>query len=153
MANALTRTKSIDQLMVDSGANSESGLKRTLGPGSLVALGIGAIIGSGLFVRTAAAIAERAGPSVVIAFIFAGFGCAFAGLCWPLIRMRFDPAAEHALRRFTGWSFSLGGAAYSVTWMVAPIEMANMLTAALLGAVLLLVVVRVGWGFAHGIQQ
>ena len=82
VANALTRTKSIDQLMVDSGANSESGLKRTLGPGSLVALGIGAIIGSGLFVRTAAAIAERAGPSVVIAFIFAGFGCAFAGLCY-----------------------------------------------------------------------
>ena len=49
---------------------------------SLVALGIGAIIGAGLFVRTAAAIAERAGPSVTLAFIVAGIGCAFAGLCY-----------------------------------------------------------------------
>src|SRR5881392_1830427 len=49
---------------------------------SLVALGIGAIIGAGLFVRTAAAIAERAGPSVTLAFIVAGLGCAFAGLCY-----------------------------------------------------------------------
>src|SRR6185369_8357081 len=55
---------------------------RTLGPGALVALGIGAIIGAGLFVRTAAAIADRAGPSVVIAFMVAGLGCAFAGLCY-----------------------------------------------------------------------
>src|SRR5207248_2359951 len=51
-------------------------------PVNLVALGIGAIIGAGLFVRTAAAIADRAGPSVVIAFIVAGVGCAFAGLCY-----------------------------------------------------------------------
>src|SRR2546423_3858533 len=49
---------------------------------SLVALGIGAIIGAGLFVRTAAAIADRAGPSVTLAFIVAGIGCAFAGLCY-----------------------------------------------------------------------
>ncbi len=68
--------------MADSGAASESGLKRTLGSFALVALGIGAIIGAGLFVRTAAAIAERAGPSVTLAFIVAGIGCAFAGLCY-----------------------------------------------------------------------
>jgi basic amino acid/polyamine antiporter, APA family len=49
---------------------------------ALVALGIGAIIGAGLFVRTAAAIADRAGPSVVLAFMVAGVGCAFAGLCY-----------------------------------------------------------------------
>src|SRR5687767_2398139 len=49
---------------------------------ALVALGIGAIIGAGLFVRTAAAIADRAGPSVTLAFIVAGVGCAFAGLCY-----------------------------------------------------------------------
>ena len=79
VANSLFRTKSIDRLMADSG---EGGLKRTLGPWSLIALGIGAIIGAGLFVRTAAAIAERAGPSVVLAFIVAGVGCAFAGLCY-----------------------------------------------------------------------
>src|SRR5436190_16928931 len=68
--------------MAEAGATGEGTLKRTLGPLSLVALGIGAIIGAGLFVRTAAAIAERAGPSVTIAFLVAGFGCAFAGLCY-----------------------------------------------------------------------
>ena len=60
----LFRTKSIDVLMAEAGATGEGTLKRTLGPMSLVALGIGAIIGAGLFVRTAAAIADRAGPSV-----------------------------------------------------------------------------------------
>jgi basic amino acid/polyamine antiporter, APA family len=68
--------------MSEAGATGEGTLKRTLGPMSLVALGIGAIIGAGLFVRTAAAIADRAGPSVVLAFIVAGVGCAFAGLCY-----------------------------------------------------------------------
>jgi APA family basic amino acid/polyamine antiporter len=78
----LFRTKSIDRLLVDAAASGEGTLKRTLGPMALVALGIGAIIGAGLFVRTAAAIAERSGPSVTIAFIVAGIGCAFAGLCY-----------------------------------------------------------------------
>src|SRR4051794_4824824 len=68
--------------MAEASATGEGTLKRTLGPMSLVALGIGAIIGAGLFVRTAAAIADRAGPSVVLAFIVAGIGCAFAGLCY-----------------------------------------------------------------------
>jgi basic amino acid/polyamine antiporter, APA family len=82
VASSLFRTKSIDLLMAEAGATGEGTLKRTLGPLSLVALGIGAIIGAGLFVRTAAAIADRAGPSVVLAFIVAGVGCAFAGLCY-----------------------------------------------------------------------
>jgi APA family basic amino acid/polyamine antiporter len=69
-------------LLTEASASGEGTLKRTLGPWSLIALGIGAIIGAGLFVRTAAAIAERAGPSVTIAFIVAGIGCAFAGLCY-----------------------------------------------------------------------
>jgi APA family basic amino acid/polyamine antiporter len=68
--------------MGEVAATGEATLKRTLGPLSLVALGIGAIIGAGLFVRTAAAIAERAGPSVTLAFLVAGLGCAFAGLCY-----------------------------------------------------------------------
>jgi APA family basic amino acid/polyamine antiporter len=68
--------------MREVAASGEATLKRTLGPASLVALGIGAIIGAGLFVRTAAAIAERAGPSVTLAFLVAGLGCAFAGLCY-----------------------------------------------------------------------
>src|SRR5690606_39168417 len=60
----------------------EGTLRRTLGPWALVARGIGAIIGAGLFVRTAAAIADRAGPAVTLAFIVAGGGCAVAGLCY-----------------------------------------------------------------------
>ncbi len=58
------------------------GLKRTLTAANLVALGIGAIIGAGLFVRTASAAANNAGPAVVIGFIIAGIGCALAGLCY-----------------------------------------------------------------------
>src|SRR5436309_10356568 len=81
MAN-LTATKPIDALMREAQDTSEHCLKRTLGPVSLIMLGIGAIIGAGLFVRTAAAIAERSGPSVTLAFLVAGFGCAFAGLCY-----------------------------------------------------------------------
>jgi APA family basic amino acid/polyamine antiporter len=83
VAETLFRTKSIDALMADATAGeSAGGLKRTLGSFALVALGIGAIIGAGLFVRTANAIAERAGPSVTLAFVLAGIGCAFAGLCY-----------------------------------------------------------------------
>jgi APA family basic amino acid/polyamine antiporter len=63
-------------------ADSEKGLKRTLGAGALIALGIGAIIGAGLFVRTAAAAAQNAGPSVTLGFVVAALGCAFAGLCY-----------------------------------------------------------------------
>ncbi len=81
MANLFAR-KSIDRLMDESREVGEHTLKRSLGPMNLIALGIGAIIGAGLFVRTAAAIADRAGPSVVLAFIVAGIGCAFAGLCY-----------------------------------------------------------------------
>jgi len=69
-------------LMHEAQEASEHSLKRNLGPVNLVLLGIGAIIGAGLFVRTAAAIADRSGPSVTLAFIVAGFGCAFAGLCY-----------------------------------------------------------------------
>ena len=81
MANLFAR-KPLDKLMHEAQEVGEHSLKRSLGAWNLVALGIGAIIGAGLFVRTAAAIADRAGPSVVIAFIVAGVGCAFAGLCY-----------------------------------------------------------------------
>jgi basic amino acid/polyamine antiporter, APA family len=73
--------KPIDSLLSES-ATKEQGLKRTLTAPNLVALGIGAIIGAGLFVRTAAAAAQHAGPSVTIGFIIAAVGCAFAGLCY-----------------------------------------------------------------------
>ena len=73
--------KPLAQLM-EQGGDSDKGLKRTLGAGNLIALGIGAIIGAGLFVRTAAAAGEAAGPAVVVSFIVAAVGCAFAGLCY-----------------------------------------------------------------------
>jgi APA family basic amino acid/polyamine antiporter len=82
VVDSLFRTKSIEHLVAEAEATGEKALKRTLGGWSLVALGIGAIIGAGLFVRTAAAIAERSGPSVTIAFLVAAIGCAFAGLCY-----------------------------------------------------------------------
>jgi len=78
----LFATKPLEKLMAEAAEVGEHSLKRSLGPVNLIALGIGGIIGAGLFVRTAAAIADRAGPSVVIAFIVAGIGCAFAGLCY-----------------------------------------------------------------------
>src|SRR3954468_4685169 len=78
----LFATKPLEKLMAEAQDVGEHSLKRSLGAVSLIALGIGGIIGAGLFVRTAAAIAERAGPSVVLAFIVAGIGCAFAGLCY-----------------------------------------------------------------------
>jgi APA family basic amino acid/polyamine antiporter len=78
--NPLFATKSITDLGAE--ADAHHGLKRTLGPIDLVMLGIGAIIGAGLFVRTAAAAANNAGPSVTIGFIVASVGSAFAGLCY-----------------------------------------------------------------------
>ena len=78
---SLFRKKSLDVLLAQA-ADSNKGLKRTLSSGNLIALGIGAIIGAGLFVRTAAAAGEHAGPAVTISFIIAAIGCAFAGLCY-----------------------------------------------------------------------
>ena len=80
----LWRRKPLDQLLNAEVVSDEHphALRKTLGWGSLIALGIGAIIGAGLFVRTAAAAAYAAGPSVTIAFIVAAIGCAFAGLCY-----------------------------------------------------------------------
>src|SRR3982751_5550485 len=76
---SLTRKKSLSLLLQQA---SESGLKRALTAKSLVARGVGAIIGAGLFIRTAAASAEAAGPAVTLSFIVAAIGCAFAGLCY-----------------------------------------------------------------------
>ncbi|EHQ25635.1 amino acid permease [Mucilaginibacter paludis] len=73
--------KPIQQLLA-AAVEGEKTLKRTLGLGSLIALGIGAIIGAGIFVRTAAAAGEHAGPAVTISFIIAASGCALAGLCY-----------------------------------------------------------------------
>ena len=78
---SIWKRKPLAQLLAEA-ADSEKGLKRTLTAYSLIALGIGAIIGAGLFVRTATAAAQSAGPSVTIAFVVAAIGCALAGLCY-----------------------------------------------------------------------
>jgi len=75
-------TKKPMHLLLEEAGDSGKGLKRTLSAGALVALGVGAIIGAGLFVRTAAAAAQNAGPSVTFGFIIAAVGCALAGLCY-----------------------------------------------------------------------
>lgn len=78
---SIWKIKPLKQLL-DEASESEKGLKRTLTGWGLIALGIGAIIGAGLFVQTANASANYAGPSVTIAFLIAGLGCALAGLCY-----------------------------------------------------------------------
>jgi APA family basic amino acid/polyamine antiporter len=76
----LFRRKSITELQTE--AASDQGLKRALGPINLTTLGIGAIIGAGIFVLTGKAAANYAGPGIVFSFILAGLACAFAGLCY-----------------------------------------------------------------------
>jgi APA family basic amino acid/polyamine antiporter len=80
MAFDLKYRKDITQLQSDAAHSTD--LKRTLGPMNLINLGIGAIIGAGLFSLTGIAAAEHAGPAVSISFVLAAIGCAFAGLCY-----------------------------------------------------------------------
>jgi basic amino acid/polyamine antiporter, APA family len=75
------RTKSIDQLLIEAG-DKEHGLKRVLSGTSLVTLGIGAIIGTGIFVLTGTVAANYAGPALVLSFMISAIGCVFAGLCY-----------------------------------------------------------------------
>ena len=78
----LWATKSIATLRAEANEAGEHQLKRALTPLTLVTLGIGAIIGAGIFVLTGHAAAEFAGPGVIISFAIAGLGCLFAGLCY-----------------------------------------------------------------------
>ncbi len=78
---SLFRKKDLAAMLAQA-EDGGKGLKRTLGAGNLIALGVGAIIGAGLFVRTAAAAGQAAGPAVTLSFIVAAIGCAFAGLCY-----------------------------------------------------------------------
>jgi APA family basic amino acid/polyamine antiporter len=78
---SIWKKKSVASLLVESRQQGDQ-LQRTLGVWSLIGLGIGAVIGSGLFVSTAAAIADDAGASVTIAFVIAAIGCAFSGFCY-----------------------------------------------------------------------
>src|SRR5574339_1122150 len=71
--------KSIEQLRDEA---TRSHLRRALGPVQLTTLGIGAIIGAGIFVLTGQAAAQHAGPGIILSFILAGAACGFAGLCY-----------------------------------------------------------------------
>ena len=79
---SLTATKSIASLRAEADASGEHALKRALGPLNLVTLGIGAIIGAGIFVLTGQAAAQYAGAAVWMSMILVGIACAFAGLCY-----------------------------------------------------------------------
>jgi APA family basic amino acid/polyamine antiporter len=129
MANLFAR-KPLNQLMTEAREVGEHTLKRSLGPTNLVMLGIGAIIGAGLFVRTAAAIADRAGPSVVLAFVVAGVGCAFAGLCYAEFASMIPVAGSAytysyaTMGEFVAWiigwdlilEYAVGAATVSIAW-------------------------------------
>jgi APA family basic amino acid/polyamine antiporter len=126
---SLFRKKSLSILLAQA-ADSEKGLKRTLGAGSLVALGIGAIIGAGLFVRTAAAAGGHAGAAVTISFVVAAVGCAFAGLCYaefasiiPIAGSAYTYAYAtmgELVAWIIGWAlileYALGAATVSIAW-------------------------------------
>lgn len=74
--------KSLDALKAEAAQTGSNTLKRTLGPVNLVAIGVGVIIGAGLFSLTGIAAAENAGPAVTLSFIIAAVGCAFSALCY-----------------------------------------------------------------------
>jgi APA family basic amino acid/polyamine antiporter len=128
MANLWVK-KSLASLL-EQASDSEKGLKRTLGAWNLVALGIGAIIGAGLFVRTASAAAQAAGPSVTLSFIVGAIGCAFAGLCYAEFASKIPIAGSaytyayatmgEIIAWIIGWAlimeYALGAATVSIAW-------------------------------------
>jgi len=105
-------------------------LRRTLGPWNLIALGVGAIIGAGLFSLTGIAAAENAGPAVVLSFVVAAIGCAFAGMCYSEFAALLPMAgsaytySRATLGEFIGWiigwdlvlEYAVGAATVSVSW-------------------------------------
>src|SRR5579872_7544084 len=80
MGNQLFATKSVSDLQQEDASGTQ--LKRVLSATALTALGIGGIIGTGIFVLTGTAAANHAGPALALAFIIAGIGCTLAGLCY-----------------------------------------------------------------------
>lgn len=126
---SLWRAKSIDSLKEEANSGSQK-LERSLGPINLVLLGIGAVIGAGLFSLTGIAAAQNAGPAVILSFIFAAVGCAFAGLCFSELAAMI-PVSGGAysytyatLGEFIAWivgwgltlEYAAGAAAVSISW-------------------------------------
>ncbi len=128
MANLWIK-KSISSLQSEAEGEA-GGLKRTLGARSLVALGIGAIIGAGLFSITGGAAANNAGPAVTISFIIAAVSCAFAGLCYAEFASMIPVAGSAytysyaTMGEFIAWiigwdlvlEYAVGAATVSISW-------------------------------------
>jgi APA family basic amino acid/polyamine antiporter len=128
MLQKIFKRKPIGQLLAET--ENENSLKKTLTATTLIALGIGAIIGAGLFVRTASAAANNAGPSVTLGFIIAGIGCAFAGLCYAEFASMIPVSGSAYTYSYTtmgemvawiiGWDlvleYALGAATVSIAW-------------------------------------
>ncbi len=124
--SSLWRTKPIE---ADAG-EEEGGLKRALGPWTLIALGIGCTIGAGLFSLTGIAASENAGPAVMLSYLIAGIGCGFAGLCYSELSSMIPVAgsaytyAYTAMGEFVAWiigwdlvlEYAVAAAAVSVSW-------------------------------------
>lgn len=122
--------KPIDLLIAESAESGEGTLKRTLSSTSLVALGIGAIIGAGLFSLTGIAAADHAGPAVTLSFVLAAVGCAFAGLCYAEFASMIPVAGSAytysyaTMGEFMAWiigwdlvlEYALGAATVGVSW-------------------------------------
>src|SRR4029079_1713011 len=105
-------------------------LHRALGPVNLILIGIGSIIGSGIFVYTGTAAAVHAGPAVMLSFVIAGFGCLFAGLCYAEFASMIPESgsaytyAYATMGRFVAWfigwnmvlEYLVSASAVSVSW-------------------------------------
>ena len=129
MAN-LMATKSIAALKAEAATGGEHGLKRTLSAMNLVSLGIGAIIGAGIFVLTGSAAANYAGPAIALSFVLGGIACAFAGLCYAEMASTVPIAgsaytyAYATMGEFVAWiigwdlilEYSLGATTVAIGW-------------------------------------
>src|SRR6188768_971245 len=105
-------------------------LRRALGPLALTALGIGSVIGTGIFVLTGTAASQNAGPALIISMIIAGVGCAFAGLCYAEFAAMIPVAGSaytyayatmgELLAWIIGWDlvleYAVGAATVSIGW-------------------------------------
>ncbi len=126
---SIWRKKSL-AILINEAADDEKGLKRTLSSRALVALGIGAIIGAGLFSLTGIAAADHAGPAVTLSFVLAAVGCAFAGLCYAEFASMIPVAGSAytysyaTMGEFVAWiigwdlvlEYALGAATVGVSW-------------------------------------
>lgn len=126
---SIWKRKPLDQLLAEA-ADSEKGLKKTLTASGLVALGIGAIIGAGLFSITGLAASMNAGPAITISFLVAAFGCVFAGLCYAEFSSMIPVAGSAYTYSFAtmgefiawiiGWDlvleYAVGAATVSISW-------------------------------------